>query len=160
MAFIAMLRYWWVRWFLALLRALACALLWWLSAKRDSWAWFVPCTVFLAYSVYRLVRFAVRLRPGNFKALHLLMSHLTPAQQRSFVWFGRIRVTGSNGRRYLICNGRIGNVKTKTRTYCAHPSPAEHLPVYDALLAQKLLLEANAWEFLRVANVILRRHYR
>jgi hypothetical protein len=36
--------------------------------------------------------------------------------------------------------------------YCIHPSATHELPAPDVLLAQKLLLETNELEFLRIAN--------
>jgi hypothetical protein len=57
---------------------------------------------------------------------------------------------------YRVDYGFQGNVKLigedghPTRSYCIHSD--SRLPYEDQMLAQKLLLEANEPEFLRIAN--------
>ncbi len=63
-------------------------------------------------------------------------------------------ITG--GRRYRVKHGWAGNVfrlneqGQETDRFCIHPT--REIPVADNLVSQKLLLEANEAEFLRIAN--------
>ena len=60
-------------------------------------------------------------------------------------------------RRYRIRRGRVGNLERVGEDgkllvkYCVHPAPA--LPDADTMLAQKLHLEHDDQEFLKIANV-------
>lgn len=87
------------------------------------------------------------------KAMGLLMSTLTRGQQRSLresMYFDM----NVNGRTYRIRLGTHGNVRLieggrEVRSFCAQP---DGVPIEDAMLAQKLMLEADEQAFLRVAN--------
>jgi hypothetical protein len=63
---------------------------------------------------------------------------------------------GGGTRRYRLRKGRTGNVflvnehGREVESYCIHPN--ENVPDADNLIAQKLLLEADETEFLRIAN--------
>lgn len=65
-------------------------------------------------------------------------------------------VVGEAKRRYRVMQGRAGNVHLvdadgrKVASYCIHPRMG--VPDEDTMLAQKLMLEHNEAEFLRVAN--------
>lgn len=99
------------------------------------------------------------------RARELLVASLTPEQREQydanmeFIVFGQ-----KTGRRYLIKDGRVGNVHEldkadglwpfphrARRQYCAHPSMM--VPNADTMLAQKLMLECNEQDFLDLANV-------
>lgn len=95
------------------------------------------------------------------RAEKLLTEHLSPPQREQLAAKGHFEldVISRNGerRRYQIRRGWSGNVKQVCpssgrilRSLCIHPR--ETVPVADNMLAQKLLLEANEEEFLRVAN--------
>lgn len=64
--------------------------------------------------------------------------------------------TGGARRRYRIKRGQAGNIQQLDESgrvlkrLCAHPR--EVVPDADAMLAQKLWLEAREEEFLRIAN--------
>jgi hypothetical protein len=87
------------------------------------------------------------------RARALLFSALTRDQQRSLEerQFFEMNV---NGKTYRIHQGTHGNVRLvqggeETRLFCAQPP---NVPVEDAMLAQKLMLETDEQAFLRVAN--------
>lgn len=46
----------------------------------------------------------------------------------------------------------MGEKNVEKVLYCIHPSWEHHLPAEDVLISQKLLLEADEKEFLRIAN--------
>jgi hypothetical protein len=89
------------------------------------------------------------------KAETLLRSVLSAAQWADYKEKGYFETT-VNDRRYRIKKGIAGNVKLldsggrEMRSYCIHPRI--DLPVADVMLGQKLLLEADEREFLRIAN--------
>lgn len=88
------------------------------------------------------------------RAKRLLYSCLTNYQKRTYrqnKWF---HVTSNKGRKYRISHGDTMNItlieKGKpTKKYCIHP---RNVPVEDTMLAQKLLIETNEDQFLKVAN--------
>lgn len=94
------------------------------------------------------------------KARELLLSHLTPEQRRTFErnkWF--VVEGGVTKKRYRIdaSGGVAGNVRELNargdvvHTYCAHLGD-RLIPPDDHYLTQKLMLEYDEQEFLRVAN--------
>lgn len=88
------------------------------------------------------------------RAETLLQAHLSPAQAESLTTHGWFEVTVA-GVTYRIKRGHAGNVVRvdvgrEVERYCIHP--AEFVPDADAMLAQKLLLEADPAEFRRIAN--------
>lgn len=90
------------------------------------------------------------------KAEKLLVEHLSAAQRDQLVKHGYFDVE-VGGEVYRIKRGYAGNVElldaAKQRgveRFCIHPT--EHVPDADAMLGQKLLLEANEDEFRRIAN--------
>lgn len=88
------------------------------------------------------------------RARAVLLAHLDDAQRAEYEQYRRFRVRGQDGREYEIRHGRQQNVYLRESRnwvilYCiTHPS----MPDEDIMLAQKLMLEANIAEFLRVAN--------
>ena len=89
-------------------------------------------------------------------ALKLLRDTLTPRQLEAFEKDHCIPIDSEKGNRYLIRKGRAQNIEVIdkggniTHRLCAHP--VESVPDYDTMLAQKLFLEHNEEEFLRVAH--------
>jgi hypothetical protein len=74
-------------------------------------------------------------------------------QRESLRTNGWFVVYTKSGRAFQIRRGRARNiieVNTK-RTYCCHP--VDNVPDADSMLSQKLLLETDEHEFLRLANV-------
>ncbi len=95
------------------------------------------------------------------RARRLLEAHLDEEQMAEFNKKLRFRVRGSDGLIYLITFETHGNVwqietgatgKTIPRqNYCIVPK--EDIPIYDQMLAQKLMIETDLDEFKRIANV-------
>lgn len=88
------------------------------------------------------------------RAEALLRDNLTLEQRRRLDTHKEFFVQSELGRLYRIRMGDVGNVDlmydgTVMQRYCIHP---KGVPVYDTMLAQKLMLEACEDEFLRVAN--------
>jgi len=94
------------------------------------------------------------------KAEILLREHLLPKQKEELSLHGHFHVEiiarSGERRRYRIERGRSRNIKQVTadgriiKTLCAHP--VMDVPDADTMLAQKLYLEAEEDEFLRIAN--------
>lgn len=90
------------------------------------------------------------------KAEVLLLRHLSPEQQDDLKSKGCFFVE-VDGVKYKINRGSHGNVHMlgegdrSKRSFCIQPSKG--CPDGDAMLAQKLLLEADPEEFWRLANV-------
>lgn len=88
------------------------------------------------------------------RAEKLLIEHLTEEQQNTLAVFNYFDVKVGE-RIYRIRRGTHGNVRLVDEagiervSYCIQPPG---VPAADAMLAQKLHLEANEQEFLRVAN--------
>ncbi len=93
------------------------------------------------------------------KALQLLLENLEENQAEIFKKTGAIPVVARSGRRYSIRKGTSGNVdeldgqtaKAKARL-CFHPVDYS-IPVYDVMLAQKLMLETSEEEARKIANI-------
>lgn len=89
------------------------------------------------------------------KAESLLKSCLNPQQLEELERFNFFHLYVGN-KKYRIVRGRAGNVKlineqgSIVKTLCCHPK--DRVPDADTMLAQKLMLETNEQEFLRIAN--------
>lgn len=89
------------------------------------------------------------------RAEKLLFETLTPQQKEDIAKKGSFYLFTKSGRKYRIDRHTHGNVylydeKDRiVRKLCAQPSG---VPTDDAILAQKLALEADEDSFLRVAN--------
>jgi len=93
------------------------------------------------------------------KARELLASCLDEHQSAEFALRGQFHVTARSGRRYCIKQGRAGNVTSPdtqghTINYCIHDLVG--LPAEDTMLAQKLMIELEEEDFLRIANASIR----
>jgi hypothetical protein len=89
------------------------------------------------------------------KARAILEAHLLPEQVEEFRAKDEFHIQGADGFEYLITNGYQHNVfriedGRRTFEYCI--ITRGFLPVYDQMLAQKLLLQANPEMFHRVTN--------
>jgi hypothetical protein len=94
------------------------------------------------------------------RARKLLLQMLNEDQQKELDEKNRFHLTvhsqDGSMRVYRVDYGFQGNVKLlgadgqPTKSYCIHSD--SRLPYEDQMLAQKLLLEANEPEFLRIAN--------
>ena len=91
------------------------------------------------------------------RACELLREHLDDAQREEFDRSGSFVVVGQSGRRYRVRSQRTFNVRDETdcNDYCMQfrsDPQCRSIPLEDLMLAQKLLLECDEPEFLRVAN--------
>ena len=92
---------------------------------------------------------------AKLRASKLLMSTLTAEQLTEYKRANEFKLY-TNGRCYLVRQGRAGNVflldeqGNRVRKYCAHP--IDSVPDEDTMLAQKLLLETDEQAFLQMAN--------
>lgn len=104
---------------------------------------------------------AERYQKAKDRAEGLLYEHLSDEQRAAMKrdkFF--VVVGGKTGRRYKINaqGGLSGNVHevdaagVLQRRLCAHIEHAANAPIYDHLLAQKLMLEYQEESFLKVAN--------
>lgn len=90
------------------------------------------------------------------RAQELLEANLVLEERERLRKDNHIFVNGRSGCRYRIRKGRTGNIdvvddKGKiTHSLCAHP--AEAVPDYDTMLAQKIMLEDDDIGFSRIAN--------
>ena len=94
-------------------------------------------------------------RGAEEKALQLLLENLTENQAKVYKLTEAIPVECQSGRKYHIRKGISSNVHeldekggTKSRL-CFHPT---NCPVYDVMLAQKLMLEVCEEDARKVAN--------
>lgn len=89
------------------------------------------------------------------RAERLLREALTELQIRTLEIDGHFEIVGSLGHRYRIRRGSVRNVDqldeagTVVRSLCAAPLD---VPVADAMLAQKLLIESDELAFAFLAN--------
>lgn len=100
----------------------------------------------------RREREAAETEAAKAKAEELLLHFLDAEQRAELATHDRFHVSTSSGRRYCINRGRAGNIRRPADRviFCIHDY--EGLPEADTMLAQKLLLEADEREFLRIAN--------
>lgn len=87
----------------------------------------------------------------------LLDSCLDDQQRRDLRQYGAFEVTAQSGRRYLVLEGKAGNVlqepdagRRVCRRWCVHPEA--WTPDGDAMLAQMLMLHTDEDGFMREAN--------
>jgi hypothetical protein len=105
----------------------------------------------------RLKQEQERWETARARAHALLLSHLTPAQRQTFEinkWF--IVEGGRSKAKYRIrghaCAGNVELLDGERVTHrlCCHCGPT--IPLGDQLLTQKLMLELDEEEFLKLAN--------
>ncbi len=85
------------------------------------------------------------------RARALFLSNLDAKQRRSWHVRRRFDLTVASGRRYTISRYQPFNVHSSGAAFCVQVSG--NIPVYDKLLAQKLLIESDEQRFLARANV-------
>lgn len=84
---------------------------------------------------------------------NLLMEHLTPKQRQEYAAHNQFTVKGSDGRAYTIaCHRDSYNVCDGKFFYCTHAHSNFSVPLWDELLAQKLLIQTDINAFMKVAN--------
>lgn len=105
------------------------------------------------------MRSRIKRRAADRVALDLLMSLLTPEQRDEYERLKRFHVVGNDGKVYRLRRGWAGNLDVVENAqsedvierWCVHPRSS--VPAEDNLLAQKLMLETDAGELRRIANV-------
>lgn len=99
----------------------------------------------------RIAKAAKVKKEADERSRDLLLSLLNHAQRQMFEKEGHFDVLGRSGQVYRLRTGRSINVDLvgqKQRLCAVVPS---ELPVYDQLAAQKLMIETNEDQFLRIA---------
>ena len=96
-------------------------------------------------------------KEADARARKLLESNLDEFQLKELRERNRFRVFGQDGHMYLILPLTHGNVLRIVNhrpvvNYCIVPKAEVDIPLYDQMLAQKLLLEQNIESFMSVAN--------
>ncbi len=91
------------------------------------------------------------------KALALLLAHLTDEQAKQYQTKQYFELITRDGkRRYRLQHKWAGNVRlvndkgVEISQFCIHPGV--EIPIADSLLAQKLMLEHDEEQFLKIAN--------
>lgn len=84
------------------------------------------------------------------RARETLVHCLSPVQRAEFERSNQFTVAAQNGRLFVVKAAESFNVEDHDYVYCC--VPAEHVCVYDKMLASKLWLEAEFERFMRVAN--------
>jgi hypothetical protein len=90
------------------------------------------------------------------RAHRLFLSKLSERQRRSWESNGDFEVTGTSGGAYTISSYGTFNIRNCGDEFCVLVEA--NIPVYDKLLAQRLLIEADENLFLEIAN--RRRRYK
>jgi hypothetical protein len=85
------------------------------------------------------------------RARELFLSKLDAGQRRSWLLRRRFTVDAASGTRYTVVPYDSYNIRSSDALFCLQV--AGHTPVYDKLLAQKLLLECDESLFLATANI-------
>ena len=95
-------------------------------------------------------------RQADARADGLLLACLTPAERKTMEKMAALVVRSQTGRTFRLRRSRSRNVDEMDADgnviarFCIHPQ--DHMPHGDLLLAQKLMLETDEAEFLRIAN--------
>lgn len=90
-------------------------------------------------------------RAARRRARALFLSQLTPAQRNSWFWRRRFNAVAPSGRVYTIGAYRPFNICTHGAAFCVQVEG--DVPLYDKMLAQKLLVESDEQRFLASANM-------
>jgi hypothetical protein len=92
----------------------------------------------------------VRRRRARLRAEALLWAWLSPAQRRQYRARRWVEVTAASGRRYRVLRGGVVRLDPRGSGYCIEATSP--VPVADAMLANKLLLETDERRFLATAH--------
>ena len=100
-------------------------------------------------------------RIKELRAKRLLNQCLDQEQRQTLKERDHFYMRTASGKLYRIEYGRAGNVflmegDLVARRYCIHPD--DYCPNYDTMLMQKLMLETDEEQFLRMANATIVRH--
>jgi hypothetical protein len=84
------------------------------------------------------------------RAQRLFFANLDGEQRQNWNDTRSFEVVAASGRRYTISHYRPFNIHSEDTAYCIQVE--EKIPVYDKLLAQRLLIAADERLFLSLAN--------
>ena len=84
------------------------------------------------------------------RAKRLFLSKLSEAERLRWAEDRRLTVVGSSGQRYTLLPYAAFNILTGEKAYCLRV--LGRMPVYDKLLAQRLLVESDEQTYLALAN--------
>lgn len=92
------------------------------------------------------------------RAKELLLHHLHPEQRKQLRRKGHFDVCGSRGTVFRISssfpfNVRLAGSAKRSRVYFCVEAEDPNVPKWDIMLGQKLMIEADEGEFLRIANL-------
>lgn len=92
------------------------------------------------------------------RAKKLLLHHLQPEQRKQLRRKGHFDVIGSRGTVFRISssfpfNVRLAGFAKRSRVFFCTEAEDPDIPKWDVMLAQKLMIEADEGEFLKVANL-------
>jgi hypothetical protein len=92
------------------------------------------------------------------RAKKLLLHHLDADQRKQLRRRGHFDVTGSRGTVFRISssfpfNVRLAGFAKRSRVYFCTEAEDHAVPKWDVMLGQKLMIEADEGEFLKVANL-------
>ena len=97
-------------------------------------------------------------RRARRRAKKLLLASLDADQRRELKRKGYFHVSGSKGNLYRVAsafpfNVRLAGYAKRSRVFFCLEAEDPDLPAEDVMLAQKLMLETDEGEFLRLANM-------
>lgn len=92
------------------------------------------------------------------RAKKLLLHHLDPGQRKQLRRKGHFDVIGSRGTVFRVSssfpfNVRLAGFAKRSRVFFCTEAEDPDVPRWDVVLGQKLLIEADEGEFLKVANL-------
>lgn len=93
------------------------------------------------------------------RAKKLLLHHLHAEQRKQLRRKGHFDVDGSRGTVYRISssfpfNVRLAGPAKRSRVFFCTEAEDWGIPRWDVMLAQKLMIEADEGEFLKIANLV------
>jgi hypothetical protein len=89
-------------------------------------------------------------RGAKRRAKRLFLSKLSTKQRISWLRHRRFEVTAVSGRRYTLLPYDTFNIRSGGDAFCIKVEG--RIPIYDKLLAQRLLIESDERLFLTLAN--------
>jgi hypothetical protein len=98
------------------------------------------------------------LKRSKKRSKKLLLQHLDPGQRKQLRRKGYFDVSGSRGNVYRISasfpfNVRLAGEAKRSRVFFCMEAEDWAVPKWDIMLGQKLMIEANEGEFLKIANL-------
>jgi hypothetical protein len=98
------------------------------------------------------------LKRSKKRAKKLLLHHLDPRQRKQLRRKGHFDVSGSRGNAYRISssfpfNVRLAGDAKRSRIFFCTEAEDFAIPKWDVMLGQKLMIEADEGEFLKIANL-------